>query len=193
MGSAFQNALSLVINTFFDFFLFVILLRLLLQLTRADYYNPVSQFVIRLTNPVLLPMRKVIPNMGNVDTSALLLAFLVAFIKRGLLFSLVYGLVPHPSGLLLLAISDMIGTFVFIYFMAILGQVILSWISNGQYSPITSILYTLTEPIMSRARRIIPPIAGFDLSPIPVLIGLQLITILVTNPLMILGAKFILG
>jgi YggT family protein len=193
MGNAIQSALSLIINTVFDFFLFVVLLRFLLQLTRADFYNPLSQFVVKLTNPVLRPLRKVIPGLGGIDMASLLLAFLVAFIKRGLLFSLVLGLTPHPIGLMLFAIADIIGTLIYIYFMAIIAQVILSWISQGQYNPFMAIIFNLTEPLMSRVRRVIPPIAGIDLSPIPVLIGLQLVNILVVGPLMALGSQFILG
>ena len=149
MGTAIQSALSLIINTVFDFFLFVILLRFLLQLVRADFYNPLSQFVVKVTNPVLRPLRRVIPGFGGIDVAALLLALLVAFIKRGLIFSLVLQLAPHPIGLLLFAVADIIGTFVYIYFLAIIGQIIISWISNGQYNPLAAVLTMLTEPIMS--------------------------------------------
>jgi len=193
MGSALQNAGSLIINSLFDFFLFIILLRFLLQLTRADFYNPLSQFVVKLSSPILLPLRRIIPGYAGLDMAALLLAFVIAFIKNGLLFMLVFQLKPHLLGLVLFAIADIISSLVFIYFLAILAQIILSWVSAGNYNPIAYVLFNLTEPIMSRVRRVVPPISGFDLSPIPVLIGLQLINILVVNQLKALGGQFILG
>lgn len=193
MGNALQNAANLLITSLFDLFLFVILLRVLLQWVRADFYNPLSQFVVKVTNPVLRPMRRIIPSVGSIDLASLVLALLVAFIKNGLLFVILYQLTPRPFGILLFSIADIIGTITFIYFLAIIGQVILSWVSAGGYNPLAQTIGLLTEPLLSRVRRVIPPVAGFDLTPIPVLLGLQLINILVVATLRSFAGYFILG
>lgn len=193
MGNALQNAASLLVTSLFDLFLFVVLLRVLLQLVRADFYNPLSQFVVKVTTPVLRPFRRVIPSAGGVDVASLVLALITAFLKNALLFVIIYQLTPRPFGILLFSLADMIGTITFIYFLAIIGQIILSWVSPAGYNPLAQTISLLTEPLLSRVRRIIPPVAGFDLSPIPVLLGLQLINILVVATLRSMAGFFIIG
>lgn len=193
MGNALQNAANLLITSLFDLFLFVIILRVLLQWVRADYYNPLSQFVVKITNPVLQPLKRIIPSAGSIDIASLVLALLVAFIKNALLFVILYQLTPRPLGILLFSVADLISTITFIYLLAIIGQVILSWISTNGYNPLAQTISLLTEPLLSRVRRVIPPVAGFDLTPIPVLLGLKLIDILVVATLRNWGGFFVLG
>jgi YggT family protein len=145
---------------------------------RADFYNPVSQFLVRITNPLLLPMRKVIPSLGRYDTSALLLMLLLQFISLGLVV-LLRGISVPVVTLLIVAVGELVMLAINVFMFAIIIQVILSWVNPGNYNPVTALLYSITSPIMRPLQRLIPPISGIDLSPLVAIIGLQVLRMLV--------------
>jgi len=184
MGGYATNAFVFLISTIFDLYLLAIMLRFLLQATRANFYNPVSQFLVKVTNPPLIPLRRLIPGILGVDMAAIVLLLLITFVKFIVLLSLTsqkFSLL----GLLILSVADLINLSINIFFFSILIQVILSWVNpmSGGMNPAVSLLYALNEPILGRARKLIKPIHGFDLSPIVAAIFLQLLKFLLVMPL----------
>ena len=168
-----QSPLQFLIETIFDLYIMVILLRFLLQLFKADFYNPLSQFVVRATNPVLKPLRQVIPGFGGIDISSLIFAYLVCLLKFLLLFTVLVGTIPTFGKLILISLADLLNQGVNLLFWMILVRAIMSWVSSGHQNPIMAVIYQLTEPLMAPIRRILPPMGGLDLSPLFLLLGLQ--------------------
>lgn len=172
------NPLVFLVDTLFSLYIMVVMLRFLLQWVRADFYNPISQFIVRVTSPLLVPLRRVIPALGKIDTSTLVLMFLLQILSLVIITSIV-GITPGIGALAILAVGELIGLALNIFLFAILIQVIISWINPGSHNPATSLLYGLTEPLLSPARRLIPPISGMDLSPLVVMLALQLLKLLI--------------
>lgn len=178
MGSSYATApLIFLTEVLFGTYTLVVLLRFVLQLVRADFYNPVSQFVVKVTSPVLVPLRRIIPAIGTIDTASLALMWLLktteltlVLLFKGVGLQLIAAAVYSIPALVELAIN--------LFLFAIFIQVILSWVSPGGHNPAISMLYSLTEPLLGPARRIIPPIGGIDLSPMAVMIGLVLLKML---------------
>jgi len=187
MGGGYgSNALVFLIKSLFGLYLIAIMLRFLLQLTRADFYNPMSQFLVKITNPPLVPLRRIIPGVMGIDFAAVVLLIIIQGIELFLEY-IVQGYTLAPLGLLILTIAELLRLLFQVYFYTILIQVLLSWINPGAYNPTVALLYSLNEPLLARARRIIPPIHGVDLSPIVVVIGIQLLTYLLIQPIQDLG------
>lgn len=183
-----ESAGMFLIQTLVDLYLMVLLLRFLLQYLRADYYNPLSQFILKATNPLVIPLRRKIPGYWGMDFATLILIVGSILIKMLLLSLLVYHKLPTVGGLILLSTGELSTLFINLFFYAILFRVLISWLAPHANHPICTILFLLTEPLMSRARRYIPLIGGnIDISPILVLIGLKLLTILITHPLLNMG------
>ena len=172
------NPLEFLVTTLFSLYILAVMLRFLLGVVRADFYNPVSQFLVRITNPLLLPMRKVIPSLGRYDTSALLLMLLLQFISLGLVV-LLRGISVPVATLLIVAVGELVMLAINVFMFAIIIQVILSWVNPGNYNPVTALLYSITSPITRPLQRLIPPISGIDLSPLVAIIGLQVLRMLV--------------
>ena len=181
-GSPFGDATSFLIRTLFDLYIFVVMLRFLLQLMRADFYNPISQFVVRATQPPLRPLRRMIPGLQGVDLASLVLMLVLGFVKLVLVAG-VYGRAPSTGAMLILAATDVGRLMLNVFFWAIVIRVVISWVNPGTYNPFIHLLQSLTEPLLARARRVLPPMSGFDLSPIPVLIVLQLAQLLLITPI----------
>jgi len=191
-GSYAGNAGIFLIQTLFGLYAGAVMLRLLLAMVRADFYNPVSQFLVKVTNPPLLPLRRIIPGVMGIDMASVVLLIVLQATKL-LLIAAVQGFGIHPLGLVVLTLAELLTLLLNIYFFTILIQVILSWVSPGNYNPAVALLHSLNEPLLGRARRILPPISGFDLSPILVLVGLQLLEILLIAPIQDLGRGLIAG
>jgi len=174
-----MSALIFIIDTLLSLALFVVLARLLLQWTRADFRNPICQAIVRLTNPLILPMRRVLPPMGKVDTASVVAVLIVAFVKVGIVFAL-SGL-GWPSALLWVrtVAIELARTILWTYFYAIFMYALLGLIAPGGYSPLQSVLATVCEPVLRPFRRVIPGVAGIDLSPLWAGIAIQAILILV--------------
>ena len=176
------NPLVFLVEVIFGLYLLIILLRFLLQLVKADFYNPISQFIVKATAPVLKPLRKVIPGFGGLDIASLILAWIVATLKI-FFIQLITGKSVYFLLALLLAIPAIVELFINIFLFAILIMVILSWVSPGGYNPAIGLLYSLTDPVMKPIRRLISPIGGLDLSPMIVMIVLVLLQMLLIPPL----------
>ena len=184
--STFMSAVTFLIQTIFDLYLIIVILRLVLQFFEVDYYNPLSQFVVKVTNPLVLLLRRVLPRVSFIDISALVLFLLIDLIKFILLISLTGFTMVGPLSLLVLVIADLIRQTLNLFFYVVLISVVLSWVSSYRSHPMMDALYKITEPLLAPVRRVIPPIAGFDISPIVVLIGLKLLSIILVTPLVAL-------
>ena len=186
-GDYLTNPIIFLVKTLFDLYILVVLLRFFLQATRADFYNPISQFVVKLTSPLLLPLRRVVPPVAGLDTASLILAWLLKTVELVVITALAGGgLVLW--GALLMAVPELVESTIDLFFWAILIQAILSWVSPGTYNPAAALLYSLTLPLLRPAQRLIPPIGGLDLSPMAVMIGLVLLKMLLLPPLRTLAA-----
>jgi YggT family protein len=174
-----MSALIFIVDTLLALALFVALARLLLQWARADFRNPICQAVVRLTNPLILPMRRVLPPIGKVDTASVVAVLIIVFLKVAIVFALSGLGLPPPLLWARMAAVDLVRTLLSTYFYAIALYALLSFIAPGGYSPLQSVLATLCEPVLRPFRRLIPAIAGIDLSPLWAGIAIQAILILV--------------
>jgi len=181
-GSYVGNAATFLIETVFGLYILLVMLRFLLQWARADFYNPVSQFIVKATQPALKPLRKIIPGIGGLDAAALVFMIILKLVELWLVTGLL-GLSPQIGGLVILSIAELLGLLINVFIFSILIQVIVSWVNPGMYNPVMGLLHSLTEPLLGPARRVIPPISGLDLSPIVVIIVLQLTSMLAVAPL----------
>ncbi len=189
-GSPLANAGSFLVSVVFGFYMLVVLLRFLFQYFRVDFHNPVSRFVVTLTDPVLRPLRRRLPGWRGLDTASLVLLLVLSVLEQWLLL-LVHGFGGGPVGLLVLGLVGVLQLLLNLYFWAILIQVVISWVNPGLHNPVTHILYRLVEPVLEPARRLLPPISGIDLSPVLVLLLIQLTRILLITPLLSLGARLL--
>ena len=187
MPNPLDNAGLFLVQTIFNLYILIVMLRIVLHWSGADYYNPLSQFVIRLTALPLKPCKRIFPVIYGIDSSALLFALILEAIKITLLVWFRMNTVPQIGGMSLWALGDLVNIIIDIYFYAIIIQIVISWINPQRISPIVAVLQRVTEPLLRPVRRIIPPIAGIDITPIPVLIFLKLITIMLANPLIQTG------
>jgi len=165
-------AVLFIINALLTLVVVAFLLRALMPLVRADFRNPLGQAVIRFTDPLVRPLRRVLAPAGRVDVASIVAVLLVQFAGTTLL-RLVAGAGFAFPATLLAALQMLAQTVLSLFSVAMLAYVILSWIAPGAYSPATRLLSALCEPLLRPVRRIIPPIAGLDLAPVFVLIGLQ--------------------
>jgi YggT family protein len=172
------NALIFIVDTLLSLALFVVLLRLFLQWSRADFRNPISQAVVRLTNPLVMPLRRILPPMGKVDTATVISVLIVAFVDVAILFALRGYELPPALVWVREAAIEIIRTTLWTYFYAIFLYALLSLIAPGGYSPVQSLLVSLCEPVLRPIRRLIKPIGGLDLSPLWAGIAIQALLIL---------------
>lgn len=174
-----RNALLFLLYYAFDAYIFLVLTRFVLQLVRADFYNPLSQFVVKATNPPLKPLRKLIPGFGGVDVAALVLVIVLIVLKVLMLVLFQYGkLAVDPLSLLAAALHQLASLLLNYVFWTVLARIILSWVAPDPRNPLVLVVVQITEPVMAPARKLLPPIGGFDLSPILVLLAIQFLQIL---------------
>lgn len=174
--------LIFLVQVLFGLYALVVILRLLLQLVRADFYNPLSQFIVRVTSPVLNPLRRLIPGVGGFDVASLVLAWLVITVEQ-LAILAILGQGLQPLAAMLLAIPELIALVINIFLFSILILVIISWINPGSYNPAIGILRSLTEPLLAPVRRRMPDMGGLDLSPLVVMLGLVILEMLLIPPI----------
>ncbi len=185
-GNYAEHAGVFLIQTLFGLYILAIMLRFLLQWVRADFYNPVSQFLVKVTNPPLKPLRRLIPGFWGIDLAAVVLMLLLQMLEL-FLVGVVVGQSFRPLGVLVMSAGELLSLAIYVFMVAIIIQIILSWIQPGAYNPVTGLINRLSEPLLAPARRLIPPISGLDLSPLAVLILLQLSLILLVSPIRDLG------
>ena len=182
-GSYLTNAGIYMVTLVFELYLLAVMLRFLLQTVRADFANPISQFLIRITNPTLRYFRRWIPGYGGIDWPSILLLLLLKGIELGLIALIKTGHLPAPAGHLVLTLAHLLKLVVWIYIVIIILQAIISWVSPGTYSPATVLMYQLTLPLLRPIRRAVPPTGGLDWSPFIALIALNLVLMLIIAPL----------
>ena len=190
MGSYLSDAALFLVDTLLGIYILLVLLRFLLQLVHADFYNPVSQFIVRATNPPLVRLRRFIPGLWGVDLSALLLMIAIEAL-RIYLTAVLLGHSPRLAGIIFLSLGELSKLTVYTVIFSIFIRALLSWFSNGLQHPITRLLGSFTDPILQPVRRILPATGGIDLSPLVVFIAMMLILKLVVQPLIDLGRSLI--
>ncbi|WP_404341036.1 YggT family protein [Pseudoalteromonas mariniglutinosa] len=171
-----MNAMQFLVGIVFDLFLMVVLLRFWLQAAKADFYNPMSQFVVKATSFAVNPLRKLIPGFGGLDLASLLLAYLVAVAKISTLMLLFYG-GWAASTVFVSALMTVIKEGLNLVFWILIIRALLSWVSQG-HNPIEAVFHQLTEPMLRPIRKILPPLGGLDLSILVLIIALQFVQIL---------------
>ena len=187
--SSLSNAASFLVNIVFDLYIFVLLLRMLLQKFGASWHNPVSQFVIKITEPVLKPFRKFIPGFKGVDLSILVVAILLEMIEMWLMMWLRFNALPGIAGTVVVAIGELGMKAVNIFFYAVIISAICSWFPNLRGNPLISIVEMIAQPVLRPFRQLIPMVAGFDLSPIVAIIALVLVNMLVFGNIIAFGIR----
>lgn len=168
-----MNSMSFLISTLFDLYIMVVILRIWLQAARADFYNPFSQFIVKATQPVIAPLRRVIPSVGSIDLATVFFAYVLCILKFvALILVASSGSVSFSAEFLYLGLLSLVKAAGGLLFWVLLIRAILSWVSQGR-SPIEYVFHQLTEPMLEPIRRIIPAMGGFDLSVLVLFIGLQ--------------------
>lgn len=171
-----QNALYFIISSLSQLVLLVLLLRFWLPWLGADFRNPIAQAILRLTSPLVIPVRRFLPSVGRVDSATLLVTFVVQVLVLLLLSYIQQMSLPLPT-LLLASGLELVLLSLRMFVFAVFIYIILSWFSPGTYNPLTAMLRYVVEPVLSPFRRIIPLIGGIDISPIFAIICLQAMTI----------------
>ena len=169
-----------LIDVLFSMYIGAVIIRLLLGYARADFRNPLSQFLVKITNPVLIPMRRFIPSIGKIDTSAVVLAFALTAIKTVLLLLLTTGNSFFPASLFV-AFGELLKTIVMVYIFALILQAVLSWIGNTNGNPVAPLVNSLTAPIVRPLRKFVPIIGMMYLSPFVAILLLNILLIIISN------------
>ena len=182
-----SNAGVFLIQTLFGLYLIAIMLRLLLQVVRADFSNPFAKFLVTITNPALKPLRRVIPGVGGIDLSSVVLMLLLKMLEIFLISLITELPLPQPVGLVVLSIFQVIELMVNVFLWSIIIQAIISWINPSAYNPVVSLLRQLTDPLLAPARQLIPPVSGVDLSPLAVIILIYLLKLIFIDLLVNMG------
>jgi YggT family protein len=183
MGSSYMSdPIIFLIDTLFSLYILAVLLRFLLQWCGADFYNPISQFLVKVTHPPLKILRRFIPSIGKIDTSALILVLVLQMIADFSIL-LLKGVTINIGALTILSITQLISLLINIMVFAVFARALLSWINQGTFNAAASILATLTEPLLDLCRKVIPSMGGIDLSPLAALLLLQLAKMVILPPL----------
>ena len=183
MLSVGQEIALFLIGTIFSIYISLVMIRFLLAIVRADFYNPISQTIVRFTNPPLILLRRLIPPVGRIDSSAIVLMLVLQLIELWLRTFIIGHAVP-VTALFVLAIFELVKLTIWIYIIALILQALLSWINPGMYqmqNPMASILHQLTAPVMKPIRNIMPRTGMIDFSPMLAIIGLYVLLIIVNG------------
>lgn len=193
MGSASVQIGLLLVNALAGFFLFAVLLRFVLQAARADFYNPISQFVVKATNPLVVPLRKIVPGFAGFDWAAIVLMILVQALAISLSLIIAgYGL-PWAS-IATWALLGTSGMFLKLYFWGLLIMIIASWLAPQSGNPALQLLRQIMEPVMAPIRKVLPDMGGLDLSPIVLFLVINVFEIVLISMARETGAPgFIIG
>ncbi|MDT8406496.1 MAG: YggT family protein [Methylococcales bacterium] len=178
----FSNPLIFLIDTVFALYILAVFLRFLLQWSNADFYNPISQFLVRITHPPLRGLRRFIPSVGRIDSASLVLLLALQMLSDFSIL-LLKGLSVGLAALFLLSFSQLLELLFNIFIFAIFARAILSWLNPGALGSVDSLLYYLTEPVLAVCRKLIPDLGGVDLSPLVALIALQVAKMIFLPPL----------
>jgi YggT family protein len=159
------QALYFIVKTLAQLYLLLLLLRFWLPIMRADFRNPIANGILRITSPLVIPVRRIIPPIGRLDTSTILVAYILEFLLILALLAL-RGLRVETLPIAITAILELAILSLNLFFFVILIKIILSWVAPQNYNPMTVLLNTMAEPVLRPFRRIVPAVGGFDVSPI---------------------------
>ncbi|KZX56000.1 hypothetical protein A3709_06295 [Halioglobus sp. HI00S01] len=176
-----------LVQTAISLYLLVVFLRFLLQAVKADFYNPISQFIVKATNPAVVPMRKIVPGVGGYDMASLLLAFLLQMLAIATLVIIKYQTMPGAQLLLVGGFFGLLGLALNTLYIALIIMVIVSWVAPGSNQPAIYLIYQITEPFIAPIRKVIPPMGGLDFSVLVLLIGMHVIRIALYDSAAALG------
>ena len=190
-GGYFADAGLFLVDTVLGIYILIVLLRFLFQLVRVDFYNPLSQFIVKASNPPLARLHQLIPSLWGVDLGAIVLLLILEGLRLALT-TLMLGHTPRMSGVLILSIGELLKLAVYVVVFSIFVRALLSWVSSGANHPMARLLGSFTEPLLAPARRLLPATGGLDLSPIILFIILTLILKLIVNPLLDFGRSLIM-
>ena len=183
MGSTYlTDPIIFLIDTLFSLYILAVLLRFLLQWCGADFYNPISQFLVKATHPPLKILRRFVPSIGKIDTSSLVLVLALQMLADFSIL-LLKGVTINIGALTILSITQLISLLINVFIFAVFARAILSWVNPGTFNAAASILATLTEPLLDLCRKVIPDLGGIDLSPLAALLLLQLAKMVLLPPL----------
>lgn len=168
-----MNPFAFLVDVIVDLYLMVVLLRFWMQLARADFYNPISQFVVKATNPVLVPLRRLIPGLGGIDTPSLVLAYGLIFAKICLISLINQGGVNSFAAVAIVSGFSLLNEAITLVMYVVIIRAILSWFAQGGHNPAAFLLTQLTDPLLKPIRKIMPDLGGLDLSPMVLLIGIM--------------------
>ena len=180
--SYFGDAAIYLVDTVAGLYLIAVVLRFLLQLLRADFYNPLSQFVVNITNPPLRTLRRFIPGFRGLDIASLTLAFIVAATKLLFIYTIA-GISLNIASIILLSIADILQTAVYIFIFITIARAVLSWFQQSGQNPLERLLSSLSEPLLKPLRKMLPELGGLDFSPFALIILLTLILKLIVKPI----------
>ncbi|MFO7762654.1 MAG: YggT family protein [Wenzhouxiangellaceae bacterium] len=178
MGGSVGNAFGFLVETLFSLYIAALMLRVLLEAVGADYYNPVSQVLITVTQPLVGPLARIIPRMGRFNSAAVVLLVILQTISVVLVMA-ISGFAADPLQALVIALFRLVRMLLVMYMVLIIAEVILSWVGGGMRHPIIPLIYQLTRPVLQPIRRVIPSIGGLDLSPLVAIIAIQFLMILI--------------
>lgn len=178
-----MDELRFIFNFIFGLLVGAFLLRLIFQIVRADFRNPFAQAIVRVTNPVVVPLRKVLPPIGRIDTASIVAVVLVQVLRTVVDQFLAMGAVASPGVLLVLAVVSLLDTTLVLFLVAIFVYVLMSWISPDPYHPMNRMLGSLVEPILAPFRRALPSLGGLDLSPMVVILLIYVLRMVLNNRL----------
>jgi YggT family protein len=196
MASSLGQVLTLIVGSLGSLLILAVLLRFLLQASRADFYNPVSQAIVKATSPVLNPLRKIIPGYGGIDFAALVLALLLNIIATTIMILAAGYSLPNIGTIVGWSFIGLVAFILNIYFYSLIISIVSSWIAPYSGNPILLLVQQLLEPIQSRVRKIIPPMGGLDFSPIFIFLAIQVLEIMLVNSLansMLLRPDLVIG
>lgn len=184
----FANAGLILVEFVFGILVALVVLRVMLQLVRANFHNPICQFLYKATNPILMPLRKIIPSWRRLDIAGVLLAWALLLIKRVLIFAM-FASVPGPLSLAIIALADLLGFVLVTMLVLIFVRVIISFVGGDSRQPIVPLIHQLTEPVLAPIRKRLPASGGIDFSPMLVFLAIALMRVLIVQPLLDLGLR----
>lgn len=183
MGSQLGSAGLMLVNTLINIYLFLLMLRFLLQASRADYYNPISQSVVKVTQPAVRPLQGFLRPVGPFDLATLGAGFIIKAISIIAIMQIALGGMPPLGGIAIASLAALASAILKIYFFALIAMIILSWVAPQASHPGALLVFQLIEPIMAPVRKVIPPLGMIDLSPIVVFIAINLVDGIVVGSL----------
>ncbi|MBV6289142.1 YggT family protein [Pseudomonas aegrilactucae] len=181
--NALSGAAIFVVQTLVSLYLAIVLLRFVLQLVKANFYNPLSQFAVRATQPLLKPIRRVVPSVFGLDTSSLILAIVIQALLMAFVLMLTFGTIGDIPHLLMWSVIGVTSLFLKIFWVAMIVMVIVSWIAPGSHNPAAELAYQISEPVLAPFRKLVPNLGGLDISPIFAFIAIQVFQSFVMPPL----------